>query len=74
MARRSPQWINSTVLFEALIRYQEGRLPRSMRLWVEQLLELEGDAEPGSLAYYGGGNWHKWRIRAQETLEPYVFG
>ena len=49
MARRSPQWINSTVLFEALIRYQEGRLPRSMRLWVEQLLELEGDAEPGSL-------------------------
>ena len=49
MARRSPQWINSTVLFEALIRYQEGRLPRSMRLWVEQLLELEGDAELGSL-------------------------
>ena len=34
----------------------------------------EGNAEPGSLAYYGGGNWHKWRIRAQETLEPYVFG
>ena len=34
----------------------------------------EGRAEPGSLAYYGGGNWHKWRIRAQETLEPYVFG
>jgi cation diffusion facilitator CzcD-associated flavoprotein CzcO len=33
-----------------------------------------GDAAPGSLAYYGGGNWHKWRIRAQETLEPYVFG
>ena len=49
MARRSPQWINSTVLFEALIRYQEGRLPRSLRLWVEQLLELEGEAEPGSL-------------------------
>ena len=34
----------------------------------------EGNAEPGSLAYYGGGNWHKWRIRAQETFEPYVFG
>ena len=33
-----------------------------------------GDAEPGSLAYYGGGNWHKFRIRAQETLDPYVFG
>ncbi len=33
-----------------------------------------GDAEPGSLAYYGGGFWHKWRKRAQETLEPYTFG
>ncbi len=33
-----------------------------------------GDAEPGSLAYYGGGRWHKWRIQAQDTLEPYLFG
>ena len=33
-----------------------------------------GEAEPGSLAYYGGGRWHKWRLEAQETLEPYVFG
>ena len=33
-----------------------------------------GEAEPGSLAYYGGGNWHKYRIRAQDTLDPYVFG
>jgi cation diffusion facilitator CzcD-associated flavoprotein CzcO len=33
-----------------------------------------GDAAPGSLAYYGGGNWHKWRHDAQETMEPYVFG
>jgi cyclohexanone monooxygenase len=32
-----------------------------------------GDAEPGSLAYYGGGIWHKLRKRAQESLEPYVF-
>ena len=32
-----------------------------------------GEAEPGSLAYYGGGNWHKYRIRAQQTLEPYEF-
>ena len=32
-----------------------------------------GDAEPGSLAYYGGGNWHKFRIRAQDTLDPYIF-
>ena len=33
-----------------------------------------GEAEPGSLAYYGGGNWHKFRIQAQDTLDPYVFG
>ena len=32
-----------------------------------------GDAEPGSLAYYGGGQWHKYRTNAQETLEPYIF-
>ena len=32
-----------------------------------------GDAEPGSLAYYGGGRWHKWRIAAQDTLDPYRF-
>ncbi|MGI9596745.1 MAG: flavin-containing monooxygenase, partial [Acidimicrobiales bacterium] len=32
-----------------------------------------GEAEPGSLAYYGGGNWHKFRIQAQDTLDPYVF-
>ena len=33
-----------------------------------------GNAEPGSLAYYGGGRWHKFRIAAQDTLEPYFFG
>ncbi len=33
----------------------------------------DGNAEPGSLAYYGGGIWHKFRKRAQESLEPYIF-
>ncbi|MFT7133878.1 MAG: cyclohexanone monooxygenase [Cyclobacteriaceae bacterium] len=33
-----------------------------------------GDSEPGSLAYYGGGQWHKYRTTAQQTLAPYVFG
>ena len=32
-----------------------------------------GEAEPGSLAYYGGGQWHKYRIRAQSTMDPYLF-
>ena len=34
----------------------------------------EGNAEPGSLAYYGGPQkWHELRIAAQASLEPYVF-
>ena len=32
-----------------------------------------GDAEAGSLAYYGGGQWHKFRIAAQTSLDPYIF-
>jgi cyclohexanone monooxygenase len=33
----------------------------------------EGAAEPGSLAYYGGGAWHLFKRRAQDTLDPYEF-
>ena len=33
----------------------------------------EGNAAPGHLAYYGGGKWHKHRVQAQSTLEPYSF-
>ncbi len=33
----------------------------------------EGNADPGSLAYYGGGFWHKIRIKAQGSMEPYLF-
>ena len=33
----------------------------------------EGGAAPGSLAYYGGNRWHKYRAEAQATLAPYVF-
>jgi cyclohexanone monooxygenase len=33
----------------------------------------EGKAAPGSLAYYGGRQWDKYRIEAQSSLEPYVF-
>jgi cyclohexanone monooxygenase len=34
----------------------------------------DGNAEPGSLAYYGGPDkWHSIRMQAQETLAPYVF-
>ncbi|QNJ20737.1 hypothetical protein SynA1825c_02447 [Synechococcus sp. A18-25c] len=33
--------MNSTVLMEALQRYEQNTLPRSMRLWVEATLELD---------------------------------
>ncbi len=34
----------------------------------------EGDAAPGSLAYYGGPQqWHSRRVAAQASLEPYLF-
>ena len=33
----------------------------------------DGNAQPGSLAYYGGPRkWHEIRIAAQESLDPYV--
>lgn len=41
MAPRSPQWVNTPVLLEALTRYEQGRLPRSMRLWVQAVLEFD---------------------------------
>ena len=33
-----------------------------------------GEAAPGSLAYYGGAAWLRYRKDAQETMAPYVFG
>jgi hypothetical protein len=41
MAPRSLQWVNTPVLLEALTRYEQGRLPRSMQLWLQAVLELE---------------------------------
>ncbi len=34
----------------------------------------DGNAEPGSLAYYGGPQkWHELRMKAQDSLDPYIF-
>ena len=43
---RSPQWVNTPVLVQAIERYEQDLLPRSMRLWVRSVLDL--DQEPGS--------------------------
>lgn len=34
-------WINTPVLLEAIERLEQGRLPRSLALWLAELLELE---------------------------------
>ncbi len=40
MSRRVINWVNTPVLMEAILRYEQGRLPKSMRLWIEQLLDV----------------------------------
>ena len=40
---RSLNWVNTPVIAEALSRYQEGRLPRSITLWLEEILELDNN-------------------------------
>jgi hypothetical protein len=42
-------WVNSPVLMDALLRYQEGRLPQQMRHWLRNLLELNDDPASTSL-------------------------
>jgi len=41
MRRKTIQWINTPVLTEAILRYEKGMLPNSMKLWLEQVLEIE---------------------------------
>ncbi|HJN35529.1 MAG: hypothetical protein AB8E74_05580 [Prochlorococcus sp.] len=40
MSRQPIQWVNTPVLIEAISRYEQNLLPRSMRLWVEQVLDI----------------------------------
>ena len=41
MRSKQLQWINTPVISEALFRYEKGLLPNSMKLWLEQVLEIE---------------------------------
>jgi len=41
MTRKTLQWINTPVISEAIFRYEKGLLPNSMKLWLEQVLELK---------------------------------
>ncbi len=52
MRRRAIHWVNSPVLFEAILRYEQGRLPLSMKLWVEKLLDIKKDETSKILPTY----------------------
>lgn len=40
MKRKEIQWINTPVIMEAIVRYEEKRLHKPMSLWIENLLEI----------------------------------
>ena len=41
MRSKQIQWINTPVITEAIFRYEKGLLPNSMKLWLEQVLDIE---------------------------------
>jgi hypothetical protein len=45
-------WINTPVLLEAIERYEQGRLPRPLALWLQTVLEIE--APPSEPLLPGG--------------------
>jgi hypothetical protein len=40
----STSWVNTPVLIEAIERYEQHMLPRSLRLWLQTLLEIDAPA------------------------------
>ena len=49
---KTVQWVNSPVLMEAILRYEKGLLPRSMKLWIEKLLELNPNSKSKLLSKF----------------------
>jgi len=45
-SQRSPHWVNSQVLLEAIERYEQGRLARPLKLWLQGLLEINPKDPP----------------------------
>jgi hypothetical protein len=46
-------WVNTPVLLEAIQRYEQGRLPRPLALWLQSLLEIEEAPSSGQLRRTG---------------------
>jgi len=47
MPARPIQWVNTAVLVEAMERQRLGLLPRSLELWLHQLLEQPAPPSAG---------------------------
>ena len=45
MRRKTIQWINTPVLNEAIFRYEKGLLHKSMKLWLEEVLEINSNKD-----------------------------
>jgi hypothetical protein len=50
VSQRSPHWVNSAVLLEAIERYEQGRLARPLQLWLQGLLEIDPKDPPAPLS------------------------
>ena len=46
MKKKQLHWVNTPVLIEAIFRYEKGLLPNSMKLWIEQVLEIQSTKGP----------------------------
>ena len=46
MAKKEIQWINTPVLVEAIFRYEQGLMPKSMKLWIEEVLDIKQETKP----------------------------
>ncbi len=40
MRQKAIPWVNTPVIMEAIFRYERGLLSNSMKLWLEQVLEI----------------------------------
>jgi len=48
-SQRSPHWVNTSVLLEAMERNEQGRLARPLQLWLQGLLEIDPSDPPAPL-------------------------
>jgi hypothetical protein len=46
---RSPEWVNTPVLLEAIQRYEQGLLARPLQLWLQTVLEIDPQEPPAPL-------------------------